>query len=108
MSRKLFANFLDSMHEATREIALAKPFGKYRGDGVPELLADSLVDSTVTQHDELSTSRYDEEKHSVAIFRARHAEPGERLIGSPLNIAPKQRSHRNADLARGAMLSGLD
>src|SRR5215471_16419460 len=50
---------------------------------------------------------HDEEQHSVAVFRGRHAEAQECSLRGFAHIAPTQWRDRNADLARRPQLRSL-
>src|SRR5437867_3608022 len=67
--------------------------------GIGRLDPDAFMNPAIAQHHKLPARGNDEEKHAAAIFCARHAEPDERLLGSLVDVAPKQSCNGNPDLA---------
>src|SRR5262249_95587 len=81
----------------------AESFGNNAHDAVPKFLSDAFMNPAIAQHHELPARGNDEEKHAVAIFCAGHAQPDERLLGSLVDVAPKQSCNGNPDLPQGGV-----
>ena len=95
--RELFTNSFDAFHETFREMARAELIGHGCDDTGPKLLSDFFMDAGITEHNELSPRRHDEEKHTVAFSRMRDAHAVKRLFCGGLDISPKQARYGNAD-----------
>src|ERR1043165_748738 len=91
--------------DARGELAVLEADRQLRGDLVPESVRHFLVDAFVAEDHEALLLGRDEEQHTVARRRLRHAEALERPLRYPAQLAAgRLRLHVHADLARRLLL----